>query len=86
MIPVGYPKIPIAKELWQGKDYGLARADVVGGAKVETIRGDWRDAEVEDVVVTLLTFMQRSLAEDGRVLVARSMRRCRRYVEVKQCR
>lgn len=83
-----YPKIPIAEELWRekGKGYDLAGADVVGGAKVETIRGDWRDAEVEDVVVTLLTFMQRSLAEDGRLLVAGSMRRCRRYVEVKQCR
>lgn len=88
-VPVRYPALAVGEELWRekGKEYGLSKEEVLKAYKHEVLRSARGGAEeVEDVVVTLPTFLQRFLAEDGFVQVAGARRRCRRFFQVMQCR
>lgn len=87
-VPLKYPARAIGEELWRvkGKDYGLGREEMMRHYKHEVLRSGGGAGGTEDVVVTLPTFLQRSLAEDGAVVVAAERRKCRRYIELMQCR
>lgn len=89
-VPMRYPMRAIGEEIWRekGKAYGLGREELLNVFRHEVLRsasGVSGAMGTEDVVVTLPTFLQRSLAEDGFVMVAAERRRCRKFVELMQC-
>lgn len=87
-VPIRYPALAVGEELWRekGKEYGLGK-EMLKAYKHEVLRSARGGVEeVDDIVVVLPTFMQRSLAEDGYVQMAGARRRCRRFIEVMQCR
>lgn len=87
-VPTKYPSRAVGEEIWRekGKEYGLAKEELLKVFKSEVLRSVMGVGGTEDIVVTLPTFLQRSLAEDAKVKVAGAERRCRKYVEVLQCR